>query len=90
MKALTDILEQIKAESAANIVGISAEGIAKINGQISRVRAAKSLQKIMVEASPALEEYGVMLPELLDELKLYNRSIFQAKSNAQYHEQDYW
>jgi hypothetical protein len=78
-KSLTDILELIKAEPVASIVGITADGVAKINGQIARVRAANSLQKIMVEASPILEEYGVMLPKLLDELKLYNRSVFQAK-----------
>lgn len=78
-KSLTDILELIKVEPAATIVGITADGIAKINGQIAKVRAAKSLQKIMVEASPTLEEYGVMLPKLLDELKNYNRSVFQAK-----------
>lgn len=78
-KSLTDILELLKAEPAAKIVGITADGIAKINGQIARVRAAKSLQKIMIEASPTLEEYGVMLPKLLDELKNYNRSVFQAK-----------
>ncbi len=78
-KSLTDILELIKAEPAASIVGITADGIAKINGQIARVRAAKSLQKIMEEASPTLEEYGLLLPKLLDSLKLYNRSVFQAK-----------
>jgi hypothetical protein len=78
-KSLTDILELIKVEPAARIVGITADGIAKINGQIAKVRAAKSLQKIMEEASPALEEYGVLLPKLLDSLKFYNRSVFQAK-----------
>ncbi len=78
-KALTDILNEIKTEPAATIVGLSAEGIAKINGQIARVRAAKKLQEIMQEATPTLEEYGIILPKLLDELKNYNRSVFQAK-----------
>jgi DNA-binding MarR family transcriptional regulator len=78
-KALTDILNELKAEPAATIVGLSAEGIAKINGQIARVRAAKNLQVIMQEANPTLEEYAVILPKLLDELKSYNRSVFQAK-----------
>jgi hypothetical protein len=77
--ALTDILSQIVPKPVSSIVGITENGIAKINEQIARVRASKKLKEIMDETSPILSDYNTVFLRMLDTLKDYNNSVYLFK-----------
>ncbi len=78
-KALTDIANEIAPPQVSAVIGITQEGIAKIYGQIARVKATNSLKKIMEEASPTVMTYDTIFSNMLDQLSRYNSSVYKLK-----------
>jgi hypothetical protein len=77
-KALTDMANTI-APQVGVIVGLTQETFSKIYGQIARVKSAQTLKEIMAEAHPTIMAYDTILGKVIDQLIVYNQSVYVAK-----------
>ena len=83
-KALTDIANLITPPQVSAVIGLTQGGVSKIYEQIARVQAAKSLKKIMEEASPTIMAYDTIFSKIIDQLSKYNQAVYQAKKQLLY------
>jgi hypothetical protein len=79
LKSLTDVLNQV-SPPAGTIVGITQKGVAKIAGEIAKVRAINKLRRVMDEASPIIDKYNEILPQVMDQILIINETVFSDKN----------
>lgn len=78
---LTKIVEQIVPQfgAGAPIVPVASDLIAKIYGQIAKVRAANNLYTIMMEADSTVSAFQSVYSDINSQLLKYNKAIYQKK-----------